>query len=779
MTKPQAKNNPSRGDIQQYPLLATKLYIPQSLPSIVPRPDLTKRLTDGMEGELTLISAPAGFGKTTLLGEWIHKTEMPVAWISLDAGDNDPVRFLTYLVAALQNIEPGIGKYALATLQSPQSPPIESVLTNLINEITALPNDFVLALDDYHLVDEEQIHNIVEFLLDHLPRKIHLVIACRADPPLSLARLRSRNKLREFRASDLSFTTEETTEFFNKGMSLGLSNGDIAMLESRTEGWIAGMQLAGLSMQSCTDAPSFIKLFAGDDRHIMDYLVEQVMDLQSEQIQNFLLHTSILNRLSEPLCDYVTGQTGSQEILNQLERANLFIVPLDNKRQWFRYHHLFADLLRQQLHQAEGDLVPELHRRASKWFEQNGLIEGAIDHAMFADEVGRAGLILSGSVEEFLLGGERIKLRAWLDALPTESLVAHSSLGICLAWLQFSSGNLDDAEKSLDLAEKASSPSNKRENGKIAVVRSWVATFRGDFVRLTQLAQHAMKNLPADEKKWRGMAALAAGYGYYITGDMPAAEYSYMQATKLNLACDNIYFSLIARGDRALALAQCGDLTRALNEFQTAHNTATKTGLANTEIAGWLLAAWGEVLAKRNDIPTALKYVNEGADLAEQGTQTAMLSWAYMAALRVILASEDQKAATDWIQRVDLMQQKEQVPPWISHLLEASKARLYIMTGSQNQITSWITEREISVNDQLSYPREGEYIVLARHLIAQGLEEDAKLLLDRLMDSAQTGGRTAVVIELLILNAQLHNELGDSTSAFNCLTKALSLASFR
>ena len=345
-------------EVQQFPLLTTRLYIPPPRANLVPRPHLIERLNEGMKGELTVVSAPAGFGKTTLLSEWIHQNEMPVACISLDKGDSDPVQFIHYVVAALQTIEPSIGKAALTIMQSPQPPPVESVLTVLINEITATTEDFALILDDYHLVDSKPIHTIIEFLLNHLPRQMHLVIATRTDPPLPLARLRSRNQLTEFRTSDLCFTSDETFEFFNQVMRLGLSSTDITRLASRIEGWIAGLQLAALSMQGRKDIHAFIKAFSGDDRYIVDYLAEEVLDRQPEHIRSFLLQTSILNRLTGSLCDAVTGQENGQQMLDELEKANLFLIPLDNKRSWYRYHHLFAELLQQRLRRIQGHVVP-------------------------------------------------------------------------------------------------------------------------------------------------------------------------------------------------------------------------------------------------------------------------------------------------------------------------------------------------------------------------------------------------------------------------------------
>jgi LuxR family maltose regulon positive regulatory protein len=334
------------------PLLKTKLYIPPVRPVLVPRPRLIERLNAGLQRKLTLISAPAGFGKTALAAQWISDLQSPVvAWLSLDEDDNDPARFFTYLIAALETVQADVGVDALALLQSPQPPPLQAVLTMLINSLTTIPADFVLVLDDYHVVEQQPIHDALTFLLDHLPPQMHLVIASRADPPLPLARLRTRSQLTELRAADLRFTPDEAAAFLNQAMGLSLSPEDVAALEARTEGWIAGLQLAALSMQGRDDIPGFIAAFTGSQHYILDYLVEEVLQRQPESIQAFLLQTSILERMTGPLCDALTDTGDGQTMLDRLEHANLFIAPLDDERHWYRYHRLFADFLRARLRQ--------------------------------------------------------------------------------------------------------------------------------------------------------------------------------------------------------------------------------------------------------------------------------------------------------------------------------------------------------------------------------------------------------------------------------------------
>src|SRR3712207_5241388 len=436
------------------PILATKLYVPPPQPRVVLRPRLIERLNEGLHRKLTLISAPAGSGKTTLVGEWVAAVERPAAWLSLDEGDNDPTRFRSYLVAALQTVAPDIGESVLGVLGSPQPPPTESLLTALLNEISTIPDDFVLVLDDYHVVDARAIDDALVFLLEHLPPRMHLVIATREDPHLPLARLRARGQLTELRASDLRFTLSEAAEFLNSVMGLGLSAEDIAALESRTEGWIAGLQLAALSMRGREDVSGFIRAFAGDNRYIVDYLVEEVLQRQPERIRSFLLQTSILERLSGPLCDAVTGQEEGNARLEALERGNFFVVPLDDKRHWYRYHHLFAEVLYAHLMAEQPDLVATLDRKSTGWYEQNGLLSDAIRHALAAEDFERAASLVELAALEMLGSGQEDTLFGWLEALPDELVGSRPVLSVYYAFASLGHIGLEAAEACLQEVER-------------------------------------------------------------------------------------------------------------------------------------------------------------------------------------------------------------------------------------------------------------------------------------------------------------------------------------
>ena len=524
--------------MSQYPILQTKLYIPPIRPGLVPRPRLTERLNGGLSRKLTLVSAPAGFGKTTLASEWLAGCAQPAAWLSLDEGDNDPARFLVYLITSLRTLVlpvppvPGasegigiegaaadLGEGALSALQSPQAPLVEAVLSTLINDVAAIPTAFVLVIDDYHLIDAQPVHEAVTFLLEHLPPQMHLVIASREDPPLPLARLRARDQLIELRATDLRFASSEAAEFLNRVMGLGLSTEDVAALEARTEGWIAGLQLAAISMQGRNDTATLIESFTGSHRFILDYLVEEVLEQQSESIQTFLLQTTVLDRLTGSLCDALLGKGAEeqqskkasdsaasrvpspsapgQEILEHLERSNLFVLPLDQERRWYRYHHLFADLLRRRLHQTQPEQLPGLHGRASVWYEQNGFVDEAIEHALRAEDFERAADLVEARAETLWGRGEQFRLLGWLEALPAEQVASRPLLCIFHAWGLFASGQQRAAERSLQAAEQALEPTAGRETeaapakrdqkpvtdrakiqGRAASIREFMASFR-------------------------------------------------------------------------------------------------------------------------------------------------------------------------------------------------------------------------------------------------------------------------------------------------------------
>ncbi len=518
-------------------LLTTKFYVPPIRPELVPRPRLIERLNAGLHRKLTLISAAAGFGKTTLVSEWLAGCERPVAWLSLDEEDKDPLRFLAYLIAALQTIAPNLGKGVLSMLQSAPPPPIEAMLTALLNEISTIPNNFVLVLDDYHVIDSRPVDQTLAFLVEHQPPQMHLVIATREDPPLPLARLRARDQLTELRAADLRFTPAEAAEFLNRMMGLDLRDADIAALEARTEGWIAGLQLAALSMQGRSDAAGFIQAFTGSHRFVLDYLAGEVLERQPERLRNFLLQTAILERLNGSLCEAVTAEEGGRGMLESLERGNLFVVPLDDQRQWYRYHHLFADVLQAHLMEAQPEQVPSLHQRASAWYEQNGFPPDAIRHALTAEDFERAAGLIELAWAAMDQSYQSSTWLGWVKALPEALIRARPVLSAGYAWALLDGGELEASETWLQEAERwldtpadqmvvADKEQFRSLPASIATARAYRSLALGDVPGTVKYAQQALELTPEDDQTRYIQATSLLGLAQYSNGDLEAAEHS-------------------------------------------------------------------------------------------------------------------------------------------------------------------------------------------------------------------------------------------------------------
>jgi LuxR family maltose regulon positive regulatory protein len=620
---------------------------------------------------------------------------------------------------------------------------------------------------------------------------MHLVITTRVDPPLPLARLRVRNQLTEFRASDLCFTVNETSLFFNKMMNLGLSSHEISILESRTEGWIAGLQLAALSMQGCKDIPAFIKTFAGDDRHIVDYLAEEVLNLQPEHVQDFLLQTSILNRLSEQLCDFVTAKKGSQKILDELERANLFIIPLDNKRHWYRYHHLFADLLRQRLHQTQSELVPELHSRASKWYEKNNFKDKAVDHALIAGDFEWAAHLIGEFAEVAWEYGRKTRLLKWFKILPAEFICKEPNLCFFHAWVLFENGQHSAAEESLQVVERLIDsiivpplkesgglrPSDKVElQGKVAAIRALMATGRGDAQDIVKFSRQALECLPEGDSTWRASVAISSGIAHSIKGDLIAAIDAFSQAIIASKAAGNMHLYLVAGFWLIVRLKYAGQLQRAIEICQQLLIFVNEKELAQTLVGGELFVIWGEILYELNELDDALQYLNKGLALVKQGHDVGHLGWSYLCMMRILSARHNISGAEEIIRKMGKLEQASDVPSWVTHLTEAWKARLWLMKGNLEKVANWVEEHGFKLDDELTPLREPGHIMLARFLIAQGRLNDAVELLDRLFGEEGKGGRIQNQIETLLVKALAFRTQRNTTEAIATLEMALLLA---
>jgi LuxR family maltose regulon positive regulatory protein len=639
------------------PLLATKLFIPTPRPIAVRRSRLIERLNDGLHHKLTLISAPAGFGKTTLLAEWLADCERPAAWLSLDEGDNDLQRFLTYLIAALQTIVANLGQGTLAMLQSPQLPPTESLLTTLVNDIASVPDHFTLVIDDYHVIDSRAVDYALTFLLDRLPPRLHMVIATREDPHLPLARLRVRDQLTEVRVADLRFTPGEAAAFLTQVMGLALSSDDITALETRTEGWIAGLQLAAISLQGRPDTSSFITSFTGSHHFVMDYLVEEVLRQQPEDVQTFLLRTSILDRLCGSLCDAVVphADTTGQDTLEFLEHANLFITPLDDERHWYRYHHLFADLLRQRLHQQatlSGDKqsgIAELHKRASVWYEEHGVELEAFQHAIAAHDIDRAAHLIGGNGIPWHSRGAVTAILGWLDSLPPTVLDARPWLWWRHASLLLINGQTSGVEEKLDAAEAAlfnrlgvdNEVDDEARNliGQIAAARATLALTRYQSEIMLVQSRRALDYLPPENRSTRASAMWTLGVAYNLNGDRAAARHAYTEALALSQMSENSFTILLATLGLANVQEADNQLHQAAETYQRILNMAGATPLPIASEAHLPLA---RICYEWNNLQAAESHARQSLELAGQfgqGIDRFVLCEVFLA--RVKLAQGD------------------------------------------------------------------------------------------------------------------------------------------
>jgi LuxR family maltose regulon positive regulatory protein len=799
------------------PILATKLYVSPPRANFVPRPRLVERLNEALSSgrKLTLISAPAGFGKTTLVSEWVADCRRPVAWLSLDEGDNDPIRFLTYLVAALQTIAPAIGAGLLGVLQSPQPPSTESILTDLLNEITISVDDFVLVLDDYHVIDCQPVDEALAFLLEHLPPQMHLVITTREDPHLPLARLRARGLLAELRAADLRFSPTEVAEFLNQAMALNLSTKDVTALEARTEGWIAGLQLAALSMQGHQDATSFINSFTGSHHFVLDYLIEEVLGRQSESVQAFLLRTSILDRMCGPLCDAVLFDptTSGQETLEYLERANLFIVPLDNERRWYRYHQLFGDLLRQrllqQLHQStasspgdERKDVAEYHSRASIWYEDQGLESEAFHHAVEAKDLERAASVAEMAWQAMDSSFQSAAWLGWVKKLPDELIRNRPMLSTQYASALMDAGEpeasesrLQDAERRLDTPRDMNARLEGSSDGmvvvdaeqfrtlpvRIALIRAYNAQAQGDVPGAVKYAELALDLSPEGDQLSRGGAAGILGLAYWARGDLETAHRNMADWVDTVQQAGNIAFAIASAFYLAEIRVAQGRLHEAVRTNKQSLQLASEHDKHVQRLAAHQLLGLAMLYHEMGEQEAATQHLLESRELGEQAS---LVDWPYrwrLAQARLKEAGGDLEAALDLLDEAKPLYVRGPVPD--IHPIEALKARVYIRQGRVAEALDWAREQGLSIDDDLSYLREFEHITLARALMAEYQSDradrsilEAMSLLERLLRAAEEGRRTGSVIAILVLQSLAHQAQSNIPLALLSLERALALA---
>lgn len=746
--------------------------------------------------KLTLISASAGFGKTTLVGDWIAGCGLPAAWLSLDEGDSDITRFLMYLVAALQRVSNNIGVDVLAALQSPQPPQSESILTALLNEIATVPDTFILIIDDYHVVDAKPVDEALAFLLEHMPPQMHLVIATREDPSLPLARLRARGQLTELRAADLRFTPGEAAEFLNQVMGLKLSAEEIAALESRTEGWIAGLQLAALSMQGREDIASFLQAFTGSHRFVLDYLIEEVLQRQHEHIHNFLLQTAILDHFCGSLCNAVTEREDGKEMLDVLERSNLFTIPLDDQRQWYRYHHLFAEVLQARLIDEQPDRVFALHKRASEWYEQNGSAAEAIRHALAAKDFERAAILVELAVPEMRRNrqGATVTELGWLKALPDELIHLRPVLSVAYAYALFGGGELEAVEARLRDAERwleatadtagmivMDKEAFRRLPGMIALLRTAQALARGDMSETVKNARRVLEVAPKNDYLMLGGAASTLGLAAWASGDLDTARR--MIADGMANVRRAGYISP-AIGD-AITLADIqiaqGRLHEAMTTYEHGLQWATASGAPVLRGAADMYVGMSNLHYEYNDLQTATQHLLTSQALGElAGLPQNPYRWcAAMARIR--------RAQGDLDDALKLLDQAERLyngnfSPNVRPIA-TRKTRVWLAQGRLGEAFSWVREQGLSAEDELSYMKEFDHITLARVFLARyqsdrsdGSISGAVGLLDRLLTAAEQAHRKGSAIEILVLQAIVNHTQVNLPAALMLLQHALALA---
>lgn len=760
------------------PMLATKLFAPRVRPELVTRDRLLTRLDAATQQPLTLISAPAGYGKTTLLGTWIATRDHEVAWVSLDVADNDPTRFWSYALAALQRIDVQLGVDAQVLLLSQQ--PLDVILTTLINDLVSAPERVSLILDDYHIIDNQAIHESLAFFLEHCPPQIHVLITSRSDPPLPLSRLRARGELSELRASDLRFTPAEAAQFLNQMMGLRLSEVDIAALEGRTEGWIAGLQLAALSLQGrpSEHIAEFIHSFAGSNRYVVDYLIQEVLERQSQDTLNFLLKTSILDRLYAGLCDAVVEQTGSQRMLEHLERTNLFLIPLDAERQWYRYHHLFADVLSSRLSHQQPDHVQRLHRRASDWFAEQSLIAEAIEHALRAKAFERAAGLIENQIEFMRKRAEHITLQSWLDKLPESVLHTRPRLCLARAHVLVVAHHLEQADRWMDLAEAAAHETqvDDRFSGELLITRLRCAQRRNQTERVGELAEQAVQQLPLNDIELRGIAYVFLGVAYYYTDRDAECEPAMAEATRLCLAAGDISTALGSMANEGSLQEVRGQLRRSLETYQRALELANEHKMAQFPVASRVHGYMANVLYELNDQEAMESAVQIAIELSDRGTDPHQRAVNRSLLGRLYMAQGDLDAAHDKIEEALRIVAERQVPHDSVPEVFSVRLRLWLAQGQITQAAAWLHQRAFDVDGPLDSGQRPLYHLLPSLYLTLGEMDEAERWLAHLRSTYESNDRLPGLILVFALEALLWQARGDMRKALSMLQKALDLA---
>jgi LuxR family maltose regulon positive regulatory protein len=720
------------------PLLATKLYVPPIPPALIARPRLIGQLgqhllrEQGFGRKVTLFSAPAGYGKTTLAVDWLRGLEIPFAWLSLDESDNDPARFLSYLVAALRQIDPGVGEALDRLRRSGQPVPPEALLTVLINDLAAVAFRFVLALDDYHAIQNAVVHQQVAFLIERQPPQMHLALLAREDPPLPLARLRARGELADIRQGDLRFTVEEAAAFLSSRAGAELAAEDVGALQHRIEGWAAGLQLAGLLLREQDDPRAFIQSFTGSSRYIMDYLVQEVLERQPAHVQEFLLHTAILDRFCAPLCDAVTARVNSRAVLEALEQASLFVIALDQAREWYRYHRLFADLLRQRLRLRHEPPVEVLHDRARQWFEAHGLIEEALQHALAAADWPQASRLIDLASGSMLMRGEIATLLGWFQRLPDEVIRSQPALCIEYAWPLLLAGQFDEADVLLEAAERGAGEDHALQENLLAA-RAYLTWHRGDIAQAVELSQQALAQSPDMNPILRSVLALNLGMAYWHGGYMSQAEAVLAEAAQAAAQIGNDYALWTARIFQGRTLAVQGRLRQAAQVFMEATRQAEH--LMTVCIAyldlGTLHCEW-------HDLETAAQHIERGIELARRSGNAEFQIAGCLALADLQLGRGDLEAAGETAQEAERLAQQHAVSPQLHARAAACRALAALARGDLPAAEQFVAQMREGADPHPLYRFLN--LMPARLALARGEREQAAAHLAGCYEAASGAG---------------------------------------
>lgn len=767
-------------------LLHTKLNPPPARENSVARMRLLDRLDSSVNHRLTVVSAPAGYGKTTLLSQWIDRRAEPVCWYSLDRSDNDPAQFIRYFLASVQRVDPDVGTLVPGMLQPPRPLPGQTVLIALINDVAASENEFIVILDDYQEVEARSVHEALGYLIEHMPDNMHLILATRADPPVNLPQLRARGQLLEFRAADLSFTADDAELFFQDVMRVRLSKQQVDALVEKAEGWIAGLQIAAIVLQDQPDLARAVQSFAGSHRHILDYLATEVIERLPGPTQDFLCQTAILDDLEASLCDAITGRSDSRRILEQLDRESQFIVPLDDDRRWYRYHRLMAEALRRRTERLDAGQLAVLHRRASAWYEERGMVDAAIEHAFKGSDIDRAAALIEEGAEAILKRSQIVTLLEWLNRLPEEQIRLRPRLNIAYAWALLLSGGSVQAVRAR-LEDPAHRATAGWASAEVAVISALIATLNGDWSSGLAYSRRALAGLPEDQIFLRSIAAGNLGMAHVLRGDVESAIRAFNESIALAQESGNVMFAVASLSNLGGLYIVQGHLRLAAAVYRQALELATTRQGRRLPVACRALIGLGEIAREWNDLEQARQLLEEAVELSQQYSETGELM-VYLNLARVLQAQGEGERALDLAYRAEGIARQSTESDFDDRLVDMALARLWIQQGNTTSASEWAARRgfeqgspgdALAGDDIRSTPydlREAEWLQFARLQLARNRAAAALDILQALLREAERQGRARRLHEILVLMALARNETGSVELAVDCLERSLARA---